>query len=373
MKRLLGACIVVLLVVFPSAAFAQASITGIVRDSSGAVLPGVTVEASSPVLIEKVRSAVADGAGQYRIVNLRAGTYTVTFTLPGFGSVKREGIELTGAFVATVNGEMRVGTLEETVTVTGETPIVDVQSVRLQTVMNNDMISALPTSRAYNSLMTLMPNAVAAGGAASDAQTVPGMVVFGGAGGRGNEGRLQLDGLSVGSAFNGAGVSAYIPDIGNAAEISMVSSGGLGEAEVGGPTMNIVPKEGGNTIGRFILCRRHERGDGGQQLFPVIEGPRPDHAGRTAATLGPQSRHRRADRQRPPLVLRRRARRRQPSVRARHVRECQRRRSEQVDVRGGHVPASGARRLVFQPVAAPDRAGDAAEQVQCVLGRAGAV
>ena len=223
------------------------------------MLPGVTVEASSPVLIEKVRSAVADGAGQYRIVNLRAGTYTVTFTLPGFGSVKREGIELTGAFVATVNGEMRVGTLEETVTVTGETPIVDVQSVRLQTVMNNDMISALPTSRAYNSLMTLMPNAVAAGGAASDAQTVPGMVVFGGAGGRGNEGRLQLDGLSVGSAFNGAGVSAYIPDIGNAAEISMVSSGGLGEAEVGGPTMNIVPKEGGNTIaGSFYAAATSE-------------------------------------------------------------------------------------------------------------------
>ena len=198
--------------------------------------------------------------GQYRIVNLRAGTYTVTFTLPGFGSVKREGIELTGAFVATVNGEMRVGTLEETVTVTGETPIGDVQSVRLQTVMNNDMISALPTSRAYNSLMTLMPNAVAAGGAASDAQTVPGMVVFGGAGGRGNEGRLQLDGLSVGSAFNGAGVSAYIPDIGNAAEISMVSSGGLGEAEVGGPTMNIVPKRGGNRLPVHFMPPPRARG-----------------------------------------------------------------------------------------------------------------
>ena len=141
MLKLRAACVVVLLVLVPSAAFAQASITGIVRDSSGAVLPGVTVEASSPVLIEKVRSAVADGAGQYRIVNLRAGTYTVTFTLPGFGSVKREGIELTGAFVATVNADLTVGTLEETVTVTGETPIVDVQSVRLQTVMNNDMIS----------------------------------------------------------------------------------------------------------------------------------------------------------------------------------------------------------------------------------------
>ncbi|HVH29089.1 MAG TPA: TonB-dependent receptor [Vicinamibacterales bacterium] len=255
MLKLRAVCVVIQLVVVPSAAFAQASITGIVRDTSGAVLPGVTVEASSPILIEKVRTAVADATGQYRIVNLRAGTYTVTFTLTGFSTVRREGIELTGAFVATVNADMSVGTLEETVTVTGESPIVDVQSVRLQTTMSNDTISALPSSRAYNSLMGLMPNAVAAGGAASDAQTVPGMVVFGGAGGRGNEGRLQLDGLSVGSAFNGAGVSAYIPDVGNAQEITMVASGGLGEAEVGGPTMNIVPKEGGNTIaGQFYTA-----------------------------------------------------------------------------------------------------------------------
>ena len=98
MMKLSAACVVGLLVVVPSAAFAQTSITGIVKDTSGAVLPGVTVEASSPVLIEKVRTATTDGSGQYRIVNLRAGTYTVTFTLPGFGTVKREGIELTGKF-----------------------------------------------------------------------------------------------------------------------------------------------------------------------------------------------------------------------------------------------------------------------------------
>ena len=147
---------------------------------------------------------------------------------------------------------MRVGTLEETVTVTGETPVVDVQSVRAQTVISNDVISSIPGPRAYGSLMALMPNTVTAAGAASDVQITPGMVVFGSSGGRGNEGRLQLDGLSVGSAFNGAGVSAYIPDIGNAREVSMVSSGGMGEAEVGGPTMNIVPKEGGNSIdGQF--------------------------------------------------------------------------------------------------------------------------
>ena len=115
-------------VLFPATVFAQGTITGVVRDSSGAVLPGVTVEAASPALIEKSRVVVTDGTGQYRVVDLRPGVYTVTFTLPGFGGVKRDGIELTAGFTATVNAELRVGAIEETLTVTGETPIVDVQS-----------------------------------------------------------------------------------------------------------------------------------------------------------------------------------------------------------------------------------------------------
>ncbi len=130
LKRLLFVC--GLLVVLPASAFAQASITGVVKDVSGAVLPGVTVEAASPELIEKVRSAVTDGSGQYRIVDLRPGTYSVTFSLTGFSSVKREGVELTGSFTASINADMKVGGLAETITVTGETPIVDVQSVRRQ-------------------------------------------------------------------------------------------------------------------------------------------------------------------------------------------------------------------------------------------------
>src|SRR6186713_2548988 len=108
------------------------SVAGIVKDSSGAVLPGVTVEASSPALIEKVRTAVTDGAGQYRITELRPGDYTVTLTLAGFNTVKRDGITLTGAFTASVDAEMRVGAVEETITVTGEAPIVDVQSTTRQ-------------------------------------------------------------------------------------------------------------------------------------------------------------------------------------------------------------------------------------------------
>src|SRR5215208_3428457 len=244
-----------LFVLLPSAAFAQASITGVVKDSSGSVLPGVTVEVSSPDLIEKVRAGVTDDAGRYRIVDLRAGTYTVTFSLTGFGSVRREGIALTGSFTASVDVELKVGALEETVTVTGESPIVDVQSIRRQTVIDNDTLSAIPGTRSYNSLMQLMPNTVTQAGAASDVQIVPGMVVFGGAGGRSNEGRVNIDGISVGSAFNGAGVSSYIADVGNAREIVMTTSGGLGEAEGGGPSLNVLPKEGGNVVrGSFYVA-----------------------------------------------------------------------------------------------------------------------
>ncbi len=124
--RIVLALLVIVLV--PALAAAQSSITGVVRDTSGAVLPGVTVEAASDALIEKVRSAVTDGTGQYRILELRPGIYTVTFSLTGFSTIKREGLELPADFVSTVNADMRVGTLEETVTVTGESPIVDVQS-----------------------------------------------------------------------------------------------------------------------------------------------------------------------------------------------------------------------------------------------------
>src|SRR5688500_7264807 len=138
-------------------AFAQASITGVVRDSSGAVLPGVTVEASSPSLIEKTRAVVTDGTGQYRIVDLRPGVYALTFSLSGFNTTVRSGIELVGAFVATINGELRVGALTETITVSGESPLVDVQSSRTTQTMDKELISAIPSGRQYWSLTALVP------------------------------------------------------------------------------------------------------------------------------------------------------------------------------------------------------------------------
>src|ERR1700741_3821497 len=133
-----------LLLLLPRSAFAQASITGVVRDASGAVLPGVTVEAASPALIEKVRTGVTDSQGQYKIVDLRPGVYTVTITLPGFSTYKREGIELSAGFTATAHGDLKVGSVSETVTVTGASPIVDVQNARTQQVLKAEVMDALP-------------------------------------------------------------------------------------------------------------------------------------------------------------------------------------------------------------------------------------
>ena len=248
MRVLMQTVVVLALMLMPTVVFAQASITGTVKDASGAVLPGVTVEAASDVLIERARTATTDATGQYRIVDLRAGTYTVTFSLVGFNTLKRDGVELTGTFVATINADLKVGAIEETVTVSAESPIVDTQSVRRQVTLSNDVISSLPAARAYAGIMQLIPSSITQTGSALDIQVTPGMLVFGGAGGRNNEGRIQVDGLNTGAAFNGAGVSSYVPDIGNAAEIAMTTSGGLGEAEVGGPTLSIVPKTGGNTV-----------------------------------------------------------------------------------------------------------------------------
>jgi hypothetical protein len=235
----------------PAAAFAQASaqasVTGVVRDSSGAVLPGVTVEAASPALIEKVRSATTDGSGFYRIVDLPAGDYTVTFALTGFSTVRREGVELAGAFAATVNTELRVGSLEETITVTGESPIVDVQSSRRQQVLDDSVVSAIPTARTYHSLLSVVPGVVSTSTDVGGVSTTS-VATFTIHGGRPNEGRLQLDGMGIGGTLNGGGTSMYNVDVGNAAEIVFTTSGGLGEAEIGGPVMSIVPRTGGNTI-----------------------------------------------------------------------------------------------------------------------------
>jgi len=247
-SRLFLLCVLAL--VIPHTVFAQASIAGLVKDSSGAVLPGVTVEAASPVLIEKTRSAVTDGTGQYRIENLRPGTYSVTFTLSGFSATKREGIELTGSFTASVNADMRVGAVAETVTVTGETPVVDVQNAQRQTVLSKDILNAIPTAGSYNAVLVLVPGLF---GGQQDVSTGPcnsctfsahGAIL---SGGRANsEARLLLDGLSI--AVPQAGGTNYLTDTRNSQEVNFTTSGSTAEVESGGPVMNIIPRAGGNSL-----------------------------------------------------------------------------------------------------------------------------
>jgi Carboxypeptidase regulatory-like domain len=251
MRRFLIASFVfVSFAVAPAVAYAQASIVGSVKDNSGAVMPGVTVEASSPALIEKTRSVVTSGTGQYAIVDLRPGTYTVTFTLPGFNTIKRDGIELTGNFVASVSVEMRVGAVEETITVSGEAPTVDVTSSKRQQTISGDVIAAIPSSRQYFALTTLVPALNIQGNDIGGASG-PIFSVFQIHGGRRNEGQVLVDGLSMG--FQGMGVSFYVPEVGTAQEVTFSLSGGLGEAPTGGPQMNIVPKAGGNTFSGSVF------------------------------------------------------------------------------------------------------------------------
>jgi carboxypeptidase family protein len=230
-------------VLLPAEAFAQGSITGVVRDTSGAVMPGVTVEASSPALIEKTRETVTDTAGLYRIVDLRPGTYTVTFSLAGFNAVKRDGIEISGSATLTIPIELRVGELQETVTVSGSSPVVDVQNTRRETVISADAIQALPATRAYGSLLNAMPGVTVDNNGLA---ATPTMTFFSAHGGRSNEGRMSINGMTVAAAFNGGGVSSLTYDTNNVEEVVMLVSGGLGENEIGGPTMNLVQKSGGN-------------------------------------------------------------------------------------------------------------------------------
>jgi hypothetical protein len=246
------ACLCVLFV--PAVVSAQATITGTAKDASGAVLPGVTVEAASPALIERVRTVVTDGTGQYRIVDLRPGRYTVTFSLPGFTTLKREGIELSGAFTATVDAVMPVGTLEQSVTVTGESPIVDVKSSRREQVVDRELLTAIPSARTYQTLVAMAPGVTAVGGQDVGGLNSPATRAFGIHGGPATEGRVMVDGMSAGGARGGAGVSNYQVDVANAQELTYTLSGGLGEAETGGPIMNIVPRTGGNVFsGSFFF------------------------------------------------------------------------------------------------------------------------
>ena len=261
-----------------SAAFAQGTLTGTVRDASGGVLPGVTVEAASPVLIEKVRTAVTDGTGQYRIVDLQPGAYTVTYTLPGFVTVRREGVQLSGTQTLTLPIEMRVGGLQETITVTGETPVVDVQNVRRELVLDNEVIQTIPATRAAGALLNATPGIEVSGGGLALSPTMTSFNARSSninSGFIGGEGRYAVNGFPVTAARSG-GFSSYVYDTVNADEVAITVGGGLGESDIGGPVMNIIPRSGGNNFSGTVFLNSAGDWSRGDNLDDEIQALNPN-------------------------------------------------------------------------------------------------
>jgi len=234
-----------LVCLLPATARAQATLAGAVTDNTGGLLPGVTVEAASPALIEKVRTATTDSSGRYRIENLRPGEYTVTFSLAGFATMKQEKLTISGSGVTTVDGTLRVGGVQETVTVTSETPVVDVQSTIREVTLDNETMRNLPSVRSYSYLLNTVPGLQTNN---NNVNTGPVFAIFPVHGGRGVESRLTVDGLNISNPPGGNQPPNFTADIGNAQEVTMTTSGGLGEAETAGLAVNIVPRQGGNRV-----------------------------------------------------------------------------------------------------------------------------
>jgi hypothetical protein len=266
------AVLILAAVLLPSLAFAQGTLTGTVRDQSGSVLPGVTVEAASPALIEKTRTAVTDPVGQYRITGLNPGTYSLTFTLSGFNVVKREQVQLAGTATLTIPIVLGVGALAETITVSGETPVVDVQNTRRETVLSADIVAAIPGNRSVGTLLNAVPGLTVNDGALA---TSPTMTFFAARGGPINEGRMAINGMTIAAPFNGGGVSTYILDSINVDEVTVSVAGGLGESDIGGPMMNLVPRSGGNSYRGSAFINNAGDWSRGNNLNDALRAPSP--------------------------------------------------------------------------------------------------
>src|SRR5207344_2987096 len=232
------------LCLLPSGAQAQSAFTGVVKDTSGAVLPGVTVEASSPVLIEKTRSVVTDENGAYRMVDLRPGIYTLTFALTGFSTVVREGLELPSDFTMTVNFDLKVGAVEETLTVTGTSPMVDVQSTTKSQVLNRETLDAIPTGRTIQGMGQLITgvslNIPDVGGSRAMQQTYMSAHGLGS-----SQTTVLVDGLLVNGLDGDGAVQNYF-NSSMSQEMVYTTSGAAADVSGGGVRLNMIPRDGGN-------------------------------------------------------------------------------------------------------------------------------
>jgi len=244
MRRVVLYAAIACVAVFMTAreASAQASIAGVVRDGSGAVLPGVTVEASSPALIEKARSVVSDSSGQYRIVDLSPGTYQVTFTLAGFKVVRRADVVLQGNFTAPINVDLQVGSLEESVIVTGASPTVDVTNNRTQFVVNRDILDAIPTPiRNTPARALLLPGTTVT-------PFVLGQYNMSVHGSATQDMVIAIDGLRVNNLCGSGQFSGFYMNDASVQEVTFTTGAESAEMQNGGLRINSTPKDGGNTF-----------------------------------------------------------------------------------------------------------------------------
>ena len=268
-----GLISLVLLAWLPGTASAQSTgiIAGQVLDASGGVLPGVTVEAASPALIEGARVGISDGQGQYRIINLGPGFYTVTFTLPGFSTFVRENIELNAGFTATIVANLQVGALQETVTVTSATPVVDVQSVRTQNLLTREVLDTVPTARTYSSFIALTLGADVTSLGAGDIGGSQGKTVTQMAHHGTGDGLTTVDGMKTISAYNVASAHRNIFNQMMVEEISIETSGATVEAEGGGLNVNMIPKSGDNTFSGSVVTEYTNESLGSDNLNSDLE------------------------------------------------------------------------------------------------------
>src|SRR6266536_2493206 len=243
-RTLWAACALAIVLALPTNARAQSAFAGVVKDATGAVLPGVTVEAASPALIEKVRSGTTDGSGAYKIDNLRPGVYTLTFSLPGFSNVKKDGLELSSGFTSTINADLKVGAMEETVTVSGESPVVDVQSNSKAQVLSREVLDAVPSAHTLQSVGQLVVGvsltAPDVGGSQAMQQTYFTVHGLGAA-----QTSVTIDGMIVNGLQGDGAIQSYLNEGANQ-EMVYQTGGGTVDSPTAGVKINLVPKEGGN-------------------------------------------------------------------------------------------------------------------------------
>ena len=263
--------IAVLTIAAAPSAFAQSAIAGIVRDSSGGVLPGATVEAASASLIEGIRSAVTDNDGSYKIANLRPGMYAVTFTLTGFRSVKRDGINLPTSFTATINAELSVGQLQESVTVTGESPLVDVRGSVSQSVMTRERLDTIPTGKDPFAVGQLIPGVTTSTPDVGGTQVMqqPTLQVHGSSN---NDNVFMIDGVQMQHIGFGGNQTGFYFNDGLMEEISYQTSSLPAEAPVGGVQINMIPRDGGNTYrGTVFITGANDGMQGGNLSQDLVD------------------------------------------------------------------------------------------------------